>query len=492
MTKTTRETDFSPYALIGHWDHTAGKDHLEVHHRWVDRFVETTSGLLNKELEQAQYYAKALATRFYVTSSLNGSEILREVTGYGRAETVTSSRLLSYQRQSYGKSIVGELGAILSVVDLLPVVNSSMYYPAAMSLVAINGGVYFNTYQPPLYGPKSYVVRGFSTSDLRPAIWQEFLKRWFPDDFSSALVLEGYIARLLHDPLNRPRWAMVFRSDQGTGKGFLTETVLPKIMGDTNVNITSLNKIVGKFNGNQFSNKLIVLNETDNDRKATYTKLKDKISDSIITVEEKYQNPVSQPLFNGTFVFSNEDHPLYAEEGDRRFYVTHRLKHRTNREETQEFISVFAAWLDNMHGDDGRPLLGWDILAAWFAHVAREKSYNGVNTYVVPQEGNCVSDLIVTPATEDQEADLVTGLGAIANRKFLWRVADIRLAYPFIKEALVQQFLKDSGYVHREKNKLKGDSSRRAGWAWVAHGKADNPCYGIGDPEALKPKPKEY
>jgi hypothetical protein len=99
---------------------------------------------------------------------------------------------------------------------------------------------------------------------------------------------------------------------------------------------------------------------------------------------------------------------------------------------------------------------------------------------------------MATPATEDQEADLFTGLGAIANRKFLWRVADIRLAFPFIKEALVQQFLKDSGYVHREKSKMKGNSSRRAGWAWVAHGMVGNPCYGTGDPETLKPKPRDY
>ena len=480
----------SPYAHIGHWDHTLGKDYLKKHYKWTDRFLETASGLSGQELEQAKHYAHALSTRFYRTSNLNGSEILREVTGYGRAETVTSSRLLSYQRQLYGKGIAGDLGKVSSVEELLPVVNSSLYYPAAMSLVAINNGVYFNTYQPPLYAPKSEIVRAITTRAKRPESWQQFLERWFPEDFSAALVLEGYIARLIHDPLNRPRWAMVFRSDQGTGKGFLTETVLPKIMGDTNVNITSLEKIVGKFNGNQFSNKLIVLNETDNDRKATYTKLKDKISDSIITVEEKYQNPVSQPLFNGTFVFSNEDYPLYAEEGDRRFYVTPRLKHRVDREETQNFIAAFAWWLETTHDEGGGKLLGWDVLASWFAYVAHEQDYNGVNTYTVAQEGNFVSDLIVTPSTEDQEADLVTGLNAKLNKKDLWRVADIRKAFPFVKEALVQQLLKEAGYTHREKNNMKGDSTRRAGWACTPYGIADNPCHGIGDAEALNLKPR--
>ena len=383
-----------------------------------------------------------------------------------------------------------DLGKVSSVEELLPVVNSSLYYPAAMSLVAINNGVYFNTYQPPLYAPKPKIVRAITTRAKRPEAWQQFLERWFPEDFSAALVLEGYISRLIHDPLNRPRWAMVFRSDQGTGKGFLTETVLPKIMGDTNINIniTSLEKIVGKFNGNQFSNKLIVLNETDNDRKATYTKLKDKISDSIITVEEKYQNPVSQPLFNGTFVFSNEDYPLYAEEGDRRFYVTPRLKHRVDREETQKFIAAFAWWLETTHDEGGAELLGWDVLASWFAYVAHQKDYNGVDTFIVAQEGNCVSDLIVTPSTEDQEADLVAGLNTELNKKYLWRVADIRVAFPFVKEALVQQLLKDAGYAHREKNNMRGESTRRAGWACAPYGTADKPCHGIGDAEALNLK----
>lgn len=122
-------------------------------------------------------YAHKLSTRFYVTSNLSGVEILREVTEYGRAETVTKSRLLSYQRQFYGKSIEHELGQLTSVLELLPVINSSLYYPAAMSLVAINKGVYFNPYQPPLYAPQSSVVKGITSYAQRPKVWQQFLTR---------------------------------------------------------------------------------------------------------------------------------------------------------------------------------------------------------------------------------------------------------------------------------------------------------------------------
>jgi hypothetical protein len=87
----------SSYGNIGHWDHTSGKDYLKKHHKWTDLFLESASGLKGKELANAQSYARKLSTRFYVTSNLSGVEILREVTGYGRAETVTKGRLLSYQ-----------------------------------------------------------------------------------------------------------------------------------------------------------------------------------------------------------------------------------------------------------------------------------------------------------------------------------------------------------------------------------------------------------
>ena len=480
---------YVPYDDMGHWDHTSGDNYLTKHHEWTDRYLEQVSELVGEDLVAAQHYARKLSTRFYFTSNLNGSTIIREITGYGRAETVTPIRLKSYQRQIYGRTIEDELGKV-GVDDILPVVNSSLYYPKAIALVAINEGVYFNTYQPPIYDPQRKVVNASTTYGQRPLVWRQFLKRWFPNDFSGALVLEGYIARLLHDPLNRPRWAMVFRSDQGTGKGFLTETLLPKLIGNKNINITSLDKIVGKFNGNQFSNKLIVLNETDNDRKGTYTKLKDKISDSVITVEEKYQNPVSQPLFNGTFVFSNEDHPLYADEDDRRFYVTPRLKHQVDREETQKFIAAFADWLDTNHSGDDGSLSGWEIMAAWFAYVAEQKNFNEVNTYVVSKEGNCISDLTVKPQTADQEADLVAALDEGENKKYLWRVADIREAYPYIKQALVEQLLVNAGYSHREKNNIKGDSTRRAGWAWSTYGSAQIKCEGIGHPDNLKPRVK--
>lgn len=188
-------------------------------------------------------------------------------------------------------------------------------------------------------------------------------------------------------------------------------------------------------------------------------------------------------MFNGTFVFSNEDHPLYAEEGDRRFYVTPRLRHKVDRYETQEFISAFAEWLDAEHTG----VLGWEILSSWFSYVATSQGYNGVDTFVISQDGNCVSDLIVSNAQVDQEGDLVSGLEDVASRSFIWRVKDLRDQYPHIKQARVERILKDAGYSHKEKHNVKGTSSRLGGWAYKGYGTASNPCDGLGDPLAFAP-----
>ena len=46
----------------------------------------------------------------------------------------------------------------------------------------------------------------------------------------------------------------------------------------------------------------------------------------------------------------------------------------------------------------------------------------------------------------------------------------------------------NAGYIRRAKNNIKGDSSRRTGWAWTTCGTVEVPYYGIGNPEGLKPR----
>jgi hypothetical protein len=313
-------------------------------------------------------------------------------------------------------------------------------------------------------------------------MWQEFLDRWF-DVETHKTTLEAYIAFLLCKPLERPRWAMLLRSDQGTGKGFLAEQILRPLLGPTNVNITTLEKVIGKFNGNQFSNKLIVLNQIVDDRRKTYNSLKDKITDDSITVEEKHSQPVTQTLYNGTIVFSNDDSPLYAEADDRRFYLTDRIVHNDDPSETQKFVGRMLDWLKATHSfDDLDQATGYEILSAWFEMVG-DQGFHGCSLEVVPKQDNRIIELIVEPDTEDTLSDLETLLKKPGSQKYLWRISFIREKFPKLRQADVQKILQEAGYVHRENNHIEGNGSRPRGYYFAksSRGSKGFPLEGFGD-----------
>jgi hypothetical protein len=357
-----------------------------------------------------------------------------------------------------------------------------MYLPLPYTLVKINGAVYFNTYEP----PKS-VPTGLSTA--RPALWQEFLDRWFPSNVDVQNVLEAYIAKLIFDPLNRPHFCMVIRSDQGTGKNFLTETILSPLLGDKNVVPTSLDKLVARFNGSLFSNKLIVLNEVDNDRKGTYTKLKDKITDNVITVEDKYKNPRVQSIYSGIFVFSNEDIPLYIDQDDRRFYVTPRLVNKVDKKETQEFIEVFASWLDEVQSsaEGYEDTTGMGILASWLKVVA-DNGYHNVPFRTLPTLGNHNFEMMVEDVSLELESNLLALLLETKSSNLVWQISNIRKdgsPYKLLKEGTVKRLFGEAGFVHRDNVLLKEGPhkpKRLRGYCMSGMGIKALPCTGIGFP----------
>ena len=106
---------------------------------------------------------------------------------------------------------------------------------------------------------------------------------------------------------------------------------------------------------------------------------------------------------------------------------------------------------------------------------------------MISQDGNRVSDLIVSNAQADQEGDLVSGLEDVASQPFIWRVKDLRDQYPHIKQAKIEQILREAGYSYREKNNVKGSSSRRGGWAYGGYGTKGKPCDSLGAPSAFAP-----
>ena len=261
---------------------------------------------------------------------------------------------------------------------------------------------------------------------------------------------------------------------------------------------TSLDKLVARFNGSLFSNKLIVLNEVDNDRKGTYTKLKDKITDNVITVEDKYKNPRVQSIYSGIFVFSNEEIPLYIDQDDRRFYVTPRLVNKVDKKETQGFIEGFANWLNDVqfscdgYSAEGYASLsgrvtGMGILASWLKVVA-DNGYHDVPFRTLPTLGNHNFEMMVEDVSLELESNLLALLLETKSSGLVWQISNIRKhgsPYKLLKEGTVKRLFEEAGFVHRDNVVLKEGASkakRLRGYCMSGMGIKALPCTGIGFP----------
>jgi hypothetical protein len=331
--------------------------------------------------------ARLLSGRFFKTANSNGQEVIKEVVGFGKTQLVTASRLASYERQQFKGPLLTDTKRKEVIADI----NEEIWLPVPYQFVVINSAFYFNLYQPPQSAPNAELVSNLMSHNApnRPLPWDEFLHRWFPDCPHSRDILEAYIAKLVFDPLDRPRWAIIMRSDQGTGKNWLEDHLLSPLLGNTNVGSTSLSKVIGQFNGGQFYKKLLIINEVNDDRIKTYDRLKDIVSDSFKMVEEKYQPVRQQQLFLGVWIFTNHNYPIYIDADDRRFFVTPRIMHKESKEETKGFLmDTLKAFLDSEAdssslGADfplvpGKKLTGLAVIASWLKYIS-DTGYHGVD-----------------------------------------------------------------------------------------------------------------
>jgi len=425
--------------------------------------------------------AKSIAFRFFKTANQNGMEVLKEVVGYGKTQLVTKGRLESFERQKLGQTILTDTQRQEAVAHI----NEEIWLPVPYQFIVINHAFHFNLYQPPQVNPDLELVNALSShaKAQRPEQWDDFLCRWFPDCSHSRDVLEAYIAKLIFDPLDRPRWAMIMRSDQGTGKNWLEEHLLSPLLGSSNVGSTSLAKAIGKFNASQFQRKLLIINEVNDDRVKTYDHLKDIVSDSFKMVEEKYQPIRQQQLFLGVWIFSNHDYPIYVDTDDRRFYVTPRIKHRVSKDETKDFLmNTMKPFLcdavdQNELGADfpklpSNALTGLVVIASWLKHVAKS-GYNGVDFGSVPHVGNRMSELAVSDDGDAAALDLLAELEA--NKDCYFQTQEIRKHkdFRYLTAGRVQAVLKEAGF--QENTQLWGRSGhevakRRSGWVMPGRG----------------------
>jgi hypothetical protein len=165
----------------------------------------------------------------------------------------------------------------------IPYIVETVYQPMQERLFDLNFATYLNTWNPPSVQPSESVLLM-----ERPAMWAEFLLRWFPLQDESDY-FEKWLALTIRDPLAQCDVAVVLRSEQGVGKNFLFDQVVMPMVGADNAPTVSLKQLTATFAGDLFNSTVILVDEVyESDAKRTADKLKGLVTGRTQRAEIKY------------------------------------------------------------------------------------------------------------------------------------------------------------------------------------------------------------
>lgn len=180
-----------------------------------------------------------------------------------------------------------------------------------------NGMWDINTWQKPAYRdlPQSGADENQSNS------FYAMLEFAIPRQDERAMLLD-WIAWNLQNEGNKPNWAiMLYSESKGTGKSTIAK-VLTALFGQENTALANgIKPLTQQFAADVLDRKLIVAEEVHiSSHSADGNALKDLITNSVVSVERKYQPIVTIPQ-TSCFLFMTNHKPLWLEGGERRYYI---------------------------------------------------------------------------------------------------------------------------------------------------------------------------
>jgi hypothetical protein len=128
-----------------------------------------------------------------------------------------------------------------------------------------------------------------------------------------------WIKNMLINPDKLNEVALIFRSEQGTGKTHLFTDIISEILGIYALpNENSVNNIIGTFNSMRENKKLIVLNEIGNSE-IEQNHIKSVITEKTFTVNKKGEPQREADNVNNIIITTNCTNPVVSHNDDRRF-----------------------------------------------------------------------------------------------------------------------------------------------------------------------------
>ncbi len=142
------------------------------------------------------------------------------------------------------------------------------------------------------------------------------------NDVDGSQYIINYLAHAVQKSGELPRVALVFQSDQGTGKNIFFENLVRKLFGaEYLLQTAEMDKVIGRFS--MINNKLfIIMDETSGKDSFTNSdKIKNIITCEQIPWERKGIDGININNCGRYLFFSNNDTPVKIEASDRRYVV---------------------------------------------------------------------------------------------------------------------------------------------------------------------------
>ena len=166
------------------------------------------------------------------------------------------------------------------------------------------------------------------------------------NDEMGAKYIIDYLAHSVQKPGELPRVALVFQSDQGTGKNIFFENFVRKLLGGEYLLQTAeMDKVIGRFS--MINNKLfVIMDETSGkDSFSNSDKIKNIITAEQVAWERKGIDGININNCGRYLFFSNNETPVKIESSDRRYVVYKCSNDRQND-------SVYFKEMSKMFNDD--------------------------------------------------------------------------------------------------------------------------------------------
>lgn len=143
--------------------------------------------------------------------------------------------------------------------------------------------------------------------------------------------LIDWLAHIVQKPQEKPGTCVVLKSAaEGTGKSMLA-VFLQRMFGEHVCSVSKAEQIVGRFNGHLLKNLILVCEEAFwAGSKDAEGALKNLITESELTIEQKGVDPYSAPNYSRLLMISNNDWVVPVGADPRRYFVLEVVNDRAN------------------------------------------------------------------------------------------------------------------------------------------------------------------